>query len=237
MIWAYYMICNTLVSFIWKIHNKKIQHLEKESEAVCIFMWGERPSESEVILQPEALSLLAVQTLKAEEWPALGGGQRNSLPRLAGQYQTARTNTTDTQTSSTDVVSVAPPTSNGNQPTSVTVLCSKTSQISRVLDEGETTQVLSPWLFLYHTHNTQRTCTQTHACLATQWRRGGQGRKMDLFPSSLLPIGMCIGKNLAIQYTSRYRGSDTIYCDLLRYCVYNPILRVFFFNNCMQVQV
>ncbi len=42
-------------------------------------------------------------------------------------------------------------------------------------------------------------------------------------------LGLCIGKNLAIRYVSRYRGCDTIYCDTLRYCKQGDILGYFLF--------
>ncbi len=41
-------------------------------------------------------------------------------------------------------------------------------------------------------------------------------------------LGLCIGKNLAIRYVSRYRGCDTIYCDTVarRYIGIFLILRI-----------
>ncbi len=33
-------------------------------------------------------------------------------------------------------------------------------------------------------------------------------------------LGLCIGKNLAIRYVSRYRGCDTIYCDTVSKAIY-----------------
>ncbi len=35
-----------------------------------------------------------------------------------------------------------------------------------------------------------------------------------------LTVGLCIGKNLAIRYVSRYRGCDTIYCDTVSKAIY-----------------
>ncbi len=33
-------------------------------------------------------------------------------------------------------------------------------------------------------------------------------------------VGLCIGKNLAIRYVSRYRVCDTIYCDTVSKVIY-----------------
>ncbi len=41
-----------------------------------------------------------------------------------------------------------------------------------------------------------------------------------LFGYSRLTLGLCIGKNLAIQYVSRYRGCDTICCDTISKAIY-----------------
>ena len=37
--------------------------------------------------------------------------------------------------------------------------------------------------------------------------------------------GLCIGKNLAIRYVSRYRGYDSIYCDTVRKAIYCNFLK------------
>ena len=47
---------------------------------------------------------------------------------------------------------------------------------------------------------------------------------------SVFRLGLCIGRNLAIRYVSWYRGYDSIYCDILRYCKQGDIL-LFFKSN------
>lgn len=39
--------------------------------------------------------------------------------------------------------------------------------------------------------------------------------------------GLCIGKNLSIRCVSRYRSSNTIYCNILQYYRHDDILSLF----------
>lgn len=53
-----------------------------------------------------------------------------------------------------------------------------------------------------------------------------------VFWHKTLQLGLCIVKNIAIQYVSRYRGYDSKFCDILRYFKQGDILLFFFFNSC-----
>lgn len=45
-----------------------------------------------------------------------------------------------------------------------------------------------------------------------------------------LILGVCIGKNLQIRYISRYRASNTIYCNILRYWEQNDRFFLYIYN-------
>ncbi len=50
-------------------------------------------------------------------------------------------------------------------------------------------------------------------------------------------LGLCVGKNVVIQYISQYKGYNMIYCDILQYCKQGDTLLFFSCNFRKTVKV